>query len=96
MLKFKIILGGAKDVGKSSLIARYCDNVFNEEMMFFEGAIENENFPSGLSNADFRFIDRDGSVTNLSFVAGFISSALIIIRNHTLVSRNSLSPNFIL
>ena len=33
MLKFKIILGGAKDVGKSSLIARYCDNVFNEEMM---------------------------------------------------------------
>jgi len=46
--------------------------VFNEEMMFFEGAIENENFPSGLSIADFRFIDRDSSITNLSFVAGFV------------------------
>lgn len=33
MLKYKIILAGAKDVGKSSLIARYCDNVFNEKMM---------------------------------------------------------------
>jgi len=32
MLKFKIILAGAKDVGKSSLIARYCDNVFSESM----------------------------------------------------------------
>ena len=30
MLKFKIILAGAKHVGKSSLIARYCDDVFNE------------------------------------------------------------------
>jgi len=33
MLKYKIVLAGAKNVGKSSLIARYCDNVFNEEMM---------------------------------------------------------------
>jgi len=33
MFKFKICLAGAKDVGKSSLIARYCDNVFNENMM---------------------------------------------------------------
>jgi len=33
MLKYKIILAGAKNVGKSSLIARYCDNVFNERMM---------------------------------------------------------------
>ena len=33
MLKYKIILAGAKNVGKSSLIARYCDNVFNEKMM---------------------------------------------------------------
>jgi len=33
MFKFKICLAGAKDVGKSSLIARYCDNVFNEQMM---------------------------------------------------------------
>ena len=33
MLKFKLVLAGAKNVGKSSLIARYCDNVFNEEMM---------------------------------------------------------------
>ena len=33
MLKFKLALAGAKDVGKSSLIARYCDNVFSEEMM---------------------------------------------------------------
>ena len=32
MLKYKIILAGAKDVGKSSLISRYCDNVFNETM----------------------------------------------------------------
>jgi small GTP-binding protein len=33
MFKFKICLAGAKNVGKSSLIARYCDNVFNENMM---------------------------------------------------------------
>jgi len=33
MLKYKIVLAGAKNVGKSSLIARFCDNVFNEEMM---------------------------------------------------------------
>ncbi len=32
MLKYKIIISGAKDVGKSSLIARYCDNVFKEDM----------------------------------------------------------------
>jgi small GTP-binding protein len=30
MLKFKIVLAGAKNVGKSSLIARYCDNIFDE------------------------------------------------------------------
>ncbi|MFW9825975.1 MAG: Rab family GTPase, partial [Candidatus Thorarchaeota archaeon] len=30
MLKHKIVVAGAKNVGKSSLIARYCDNVFNE------------------------------------------------------------------
>jgi Ras-related protein Rab-1A len=30
MLKYKIVVAGAKDVGKSSLIARYCDNVFSE------------------------------------------------------------------
>ena len=33
MLKYKIVLAGAKNVGKSSLIARFCDNVFNEQMM---------------------------------------------------------------
>jgi len=33
MLKYKIVLAGSKDVGKSSLIARFCDNIFNEEMM---------------------------------------------------------------
>jgi len=31
MLKYKIVLAGAKNVGKSSLIARYCDNIFNEK-----------------------------------------------------------------
>ncbi|MHA1271874.1 MAG: Rab family GTPase [Promethearchaeota archaeon] len=33
MLKWKIVLAGSKDVGKSSLIARFCDNTFNEKMM---------------------------------------------------------------
>ena len=33
MFKFKICLAGAKDVGKSSLIARYCDNMFDENSM---------------------------------------------------------------
>jgi len=33
MFKYKIILAGAKNVGKSSLISRYCDDVFNENMM---------------------------------------------------------------
>ena len=33
MLKYKIVLAGAKNVGKSSLIARFCDNVFDENMM---------------------------------------------------------------
>ena len=32
MLKYKIILAGDKNVGKSSLVARFCDNIFNEEM----------------------------------------------------------------
>jgi len=32
LLKYKIIIAGAKDVGKSSLIARFCDNVFKEDM----------------------------------------------------------------
>lgn len=31
MLKYKIVLAGTKDVGKSSLIARFCDNVFHEK-----------------------------------------------------------------
>lgn len=31
MLKFKIVVAGAKDVGKSSLITRYCDDIFNEK-----------------------------------------------------------------
>ena len=31
-MKYKIIIAGAKDVGKSSLIARFCDNVFKEDM----------------------------------------------------------------
>jgi len=33
MLKYKIIVAGAKDVGKSSLINRYCDNIFNENTL---------------------------------------------------------------
>lgn len=33
MLKYKIVLAGSKDVGKSSLIARFCDDVFHERMM---------------------------------------------------------------
>jgi len=32
MLKYKVIIAGAKDVGKSSLIARFCDNIFKEDM----------------------------------------------------------------
>jgi len=32
-LKYKIVLAGAKNVGKSSLIARFCDNIFNESTM---------------------------------------------------------------
>ena len=32
-LKYKICLAGSKDVGKSSLIARFCDNVFYEKTM---------------------------------------------------------------
>ena len=32
MLKYKVIIAGAKDVGKSSLIARFCDNNFKEDM----------------------------------------------------------------
>lgn len=32
MLKYKIILAGDKDVGKSSLITRFCDNTFKEDM----------------------------------------------------------------
>ncbi len=33
MLKYKIVIAGTKDVGKSSLIARFCDNVFYEKTM---------------------------------------------------------------
>ncbi|MFW9771089.1 MAG: GTP-binding protein [Promethearchaeota archaeon] len=32
MLKYKIILAGDKNVGKSSLITRFCDNIFKEDM----------------------------------------------------------------
>ena len=51
MLQYKIILAGAKDVGKSSLIARYCDNIFNANTMstigvdFKRKSIELENEP---------------------------------------------------
>jgi small GTP-binding protein len=31
MLKYKIVLAGQSGVGKSSLIARFCDNVFHEK-----------------------------------------------------------------
>ena len=31
MLKYKIVLAGQVGVGKSSLIARYCDNIFHEK-----------------------------------------------------------------
>ena len=31
MLKYKIVLAGSVDVGKSSLIDRFCDNVFHEK-----------------------------------------------------------------
>ena len=33
MLKYKIIIAGAKNVGKTSFIARFCDNVFNLETL---------------------------------------------------------------
>jgi small GTP-binding protein len=32
MLKYKIVVAGDKDVGKSSLISRFCDNIFKEDM----------------------------------------------------------------
>ena len=32
MLKYKVVLAGAKNVGKSSLIARFCDKTFDENM----------------------------------------------------------------
>ena len=32
MLKYKIVLAGDKDVGKSSLISRFCDNIFKVDM----------------------------------------------------------------
>ena len=32
MLKYKIVIAGAKGVGKSSLITRYCDDIFKEDM----------------------------------------------------------------
>ena len=31
MLKYKIVLAGQVGVGKSSLIARFCDNIFHEQ-----------------------------------------------------------------
>jgi len=32
MLKYKIVIAGDKNVGKSSLIMRFCDNIFKEDM----------------------------------------------------------------
>jgi len=32
LLKYKIIIAGSKDSGKTSLIARFCDNIFKEDM----------------------------------------------------------------
>lgn len=32
MYKFKVVLAGDKNVGKSSLLLRFCDNIFSEEL----------------------------------------------------------------
>jgi small GTP-binding protein len=32
MLKYKVIIAGAKNVGKTSLILRFCENIFKEDM----------------------------------------------------------------
>jgi hypothetical protein len=40
--------------------------------MYFEHAIENENFTSGLSNVDFKFIDHSKEEHKLRFVGGFV------------------------
>lgn len=38
MLRYKLIIAGAKDVGKTSLIQRFCENSFNEDTLPTLGA----------------------------------------------------------
>ncbi|TFF93265.1 MAG: GTP-binding protein [Promethearchaeota archaeon] len=77
MLKWKIVLAGAKDVGKSSLIARFCDNIFNEEMMDTIGvAFKRKKIsPEGTISIDLNIWDFGGEERYRSLFPSYVNGA---------------------
>ena len=77
MLKWKIVLAGAKDVGKSSLIARFCDNIFNEEMMDTIGvAFKRKKIsPEGKISIDLNIWDFGGEERYRSLFPSYVNGA---------------------
>jgi len=77
MLKWKIVLAGAKDVGKSSLIARFCDNIFNDEMMDTIGvAFKRKKIsPEGKISIDLNIWDFGGEERYRSLFPSYVNGA---------------------
>ncbi|MCP4761173.1 MAG: GTP-binding protein [archaeon] len=91
LLKYKIVLAGAKNVGKSSLIARYCDDVFFEDMkdtigVSFKRKVMNiQNFNMNLNIWDF-----GGEKKYRSLLPPYINGAAASILLYDTTSKKSL------
>jgi hypothetical protein len=65
---FPYIRKGTKEMVKNPLVLK--EPVYNG--LLYAGAIENENFTSGLSYVDFTFHDRNNQTSKMCFVSGFV------------------------
>jgi small GTP-binding protein len=77
MIKWKILLAGSKNVGKSSLVARFCDNVFNENMKETIGVAFKRKKISleGKINVDLNIWDFGGEERYRSLLPAYVNGA---------------------